>query len=193
MGRLLARRFAVILGLTLGCNAGSSTNTPQVGPAPAAAEPKLEVQAVRWPAPATIDQRVRAGLPARALATIAQAPVPVLVPPDAALLTHAQVVVEPAFYALSTRDAGVTVSLHATRMAYRHDDIATAHVAATPLRGGRGFVTVNENVRSASWVENGTSYVLDVECTNARDARCQDDAYLLGLVEHLVYVGGSGR
>ena len=44
--------------------------------------------------------------------------------------------------------------------------------AGGALRGAKGFVTVNEGIRSASWMENGASYTIDVECRDpAHDPR----------------------
>lgn len=52
---------------------------------------------------------------------------------------------------------------------------------------------MNEGIRSASFVENGAAYTVDVECASVADARCQSDAFVVELASRLVYVGGSGR
>ncbi len=57
----------------------------------------------------------------------------------------------------------------------------------------RGFVSINEGIRTASWIENGAAYSVDVECSDVRDARCQSEEFLLSIVAQLTYVGGSGR
>ena len=60
-------------------------------------------------------------------------------------------------------------------------------------REARGFVTVNEGIRTASWMENGAAYSVDVECNDFRDARCQGEDFLLSIVAQLAFVGGSGQ
>jgi hypothetical protein len=43
---------------------------------------------------------------------------------------------------------------------------------------------------TASWVEDGVAYALDVECAAAGDdPRCASEAYLLTLVDDLAEVG----
>jgi hypothetical protein len=59
------------------------------------------------------------------------------------------------------------------------------------MRGVMGHVTVNEGIRAASWIEDGVAHALDLECAVAGDPRCADDAYLLGLIEGLVFAGGG--
>jgi hypothetical protein len=159
----------------LGCSAG----TPA---APAV------VSRVTWPEASALDLDLRDRLPADLRAQADAAPVPVLLPRGLDY-ARAHLVVAPVFYALSAPDAGATVALQASKLAYPRDNVPP-QAGNRALRGTRGFVTVNEGIRSASWLENGVAYALDVECADAADTRCADDAYLLGLVEGLGFVGG---
>jgi hypothetical protein len=168
------------------CDAGGAASTRAPG-----AAASVEAQAIQWPA--AIEQATRAHLSPAARVAVARAPVPVLVPRAAPIASRAKIVSEAAFYALSTSDdAGVTIALHASRVAYHQPDLAPMAGNAT-LRGVRGFVSVNEGIRTASWVENGVAYALDVECADPSDARCADEAYVVALAGSLAYVGGDGR
>ena len=87
---------------------------------------------------------------------------------------------------------GATVALQGTRAAHRYEGVEPA-AGNRELRATKGFVSVNEGIRTASWIENGAAYSVDVECSDHRDARCQSDDFLISVVTQLAYVGGSGR
>lgn len=151
---------------------------------------------VSWPDRATIDQPVLASLPAEARALVERSRVPVLVPRAAGLAAAAKLVVRPAFTAVSINGqgehAGVNVSVSATRVAHRYQ--GTPEVRGPErVRGDKpAFITQNEGIWSATWRENGLSYVVEVECARpGEDARCRDDAFLRTVVEDLAFVGGA--
>ncbi|AKV04225.1 hypothetical protein AKJ09_10888 [Labilithrix luteola] len=154
---------------------------------------------VSWPAPASLDRTAVASLAASGdssgiQARIDRSPVPVLVPRDASLTTAA-LVVEGEFYAYSGRGDGIVVAVQGTRAAHRYEGIAAVGPktpGARRVRGSQGFVTENEGIRTASWIENGVAYTADVECSDRKDTRCTDEAYVVDLVESLAYAGGAG-
>jgi hypothetical protein len=114
-----------------------------------------------------------------------RSPVPALVPSADALLAAATLMSGPHWFALSTRDDGLVVSLHATDHAHRYRHIAP-HRGASRVRGHDALVTQNERIWSAAWIEHGAAYVLELECARAADARCDDPAALLAVAEQLV-------
>lgn len=187
----------VVLACT-GCDVSDSTEpgAPPADPAPAssaakAVTPQVIDQQVIWPARDSIDREALASLPEAAVAAVSTSALPVLVPARGDLLTHAVVMTQPRWTALSSRSNGLTVSLHASRAAHHY-----AHIAPLPgtraMRGQHGFVGQNRGIWSASWRENGVAYALDIECASLPDPRCDDAAEVLALVEELVYVGGAG-
>jgi hypothetical protein len=163
------------------------TTTPDLAAPPANAE----LTAVTWPK-APPDPKVVSLLPKAVRAQVEVSAIPVLVPNDAALLAAGTLIVEPAYYAWSARSSGATLNVHATRIAFKYDSVPPVP-GQKPMRGTKGFVTVNEGIYSASWIENGVSYSLDVECESAKDARCRDDKYVLELTNGLSYVGGRAQ
>lgn len=146
-----------------------------------------------WPTRAAIDEDARAAIgDAREVgAALARSPVPVLAP-KAFRLERPTLVVEGEYFALTGRVGGATISLQGTRAAHRYEGIEPA-AGDREVRGGRGFVSVNEGIRTVSWMENGAAYSLDVECAEATDARCASDTFALEVAEGLTYVGGSER
>lgn len=151
---------------------------------------------VAWPAASTIDRAVLEQLPSEARALVPTSRVPVLAPRAPGLASAAKLVVRPNFTALSTNGegehAGLTVSVSATRVAHRYAGTPEA-VGPARVRGDKpAFITQNEGIWSATWRENGLSYVVEVECARpAEDARCKDDAFLRSVVEDLAFVGGA--
>jgi hypothetical protein len=195
----------VVLGaVLLACNGNTSASRSSDERAPAVVASPISIMvqpSVAWPAASTVDEQTvfelsrdgsKKDREIRAL--IARSPVPVLAPKGLRLTTPT-LVVEGEYFALTSRADGATISLQGTRAAHRYEG-----VDPTPGNRGlrasgslRGFVSVNEGIRTASWIENGVAYSLDVECNDSRDARCQSDAFLLEVVAQLAYVGGSGR
>lgn len=121
---------------------------------------------------------------------IASSPVPVLAPRLA--VTSPVLLVEDEWYVINAKANGATVHVQGTRAAHRYDSIAPI-AGNRALRAGKGFVTVNENVHSASFIEGGVAYSVDVECSESTDTRCQGDDFIVSVVNDLAYVGGAGR
>lgn len=129
-------------------------------------------------------------LPEAAREELGRSPVPALVVDEPKLLASAVITTGPHWYALSARDGGLTVSLHGTRLAHQHREIPAAK-GRDAVRGRPAFFTENEGVVSASWVEDGVAYALDLECHERDDARCRGTAHLAKIAEQLVFVGGA--
>lgn len=150
----------------------------------------------QWPAITSEGQAVRGRAPAAVLAAVARSPVPVLVPSDPAWLARASVYVpdDPrAFgYALASTlgdaDGERHLSVQASRLATLLPHIGPHR--GSPVRSGQGWFSVNEGVRTASWIEHGVAYSVDLECFDPEAPSC-DDAALRELVAGLVHVGGG--
>lgn len=192
---------AAVLGVFLvsvtasavGCN--DSRTTGGADRAPAITTTMLR-PAVAWPEVSMIDERTvaslaRSGSEREVRASIARSPVPVLAPKDL-VLESPTLVVEGEYFALTGRASGTTIALQGTRAAHRYEGVEPA-AGDRNLRATKGFVSVNEGIRTASWIENGAAYSVDVECADTHDARCQSDDFLISVVSQLAYVGGSGR
>jgi hypothetical protein len=149
------------------------------------------VSAVDWAAAGAPDTSVRLRLDAVAQRAVDEAPVPVLVPRWEDGLSRAVVLSKSAYYAFSFRDEGVTISLSGNRVAKVYPHIAP-HPGTTSLRGRGGFVSQNEGIWAARWLEGGVAYALDVECAAHDDPRCAGESYVRELAENLAYVGGKG-
>jgi hypothetical protein len=184
-----------------GCNGNTSASRSD-DHAPAVSTSSVTVRpTVAWPASSSIDDRALSALAADGTKTdrelraqVARSPVPVLAP-KALRLSTPTLVVEGEYFALTGRVDGATISLQGTRAAHRYDGVELP-AGNRELRGDlqlRGFVSVNEGIRTASWIENGAAYSVDVECNDNRDERCKSDEFLLSFVAQLTFIGGSGR
>ena len=200
-----------LLSVTVGalvvaaCN-GNTSATRTDEHAPTVATSSVVVHpAVAWPAVSSADDGALASLSrsgdkndvdVRAL--VSRSPVPVLAPKNTRLTTPT-LVVEGEYFALTGRVAEgssvATVSIQGTRAAHRYESVDPVQGTRDVGRGkaNRGFVTVNEGIRTASWIENGTAYSVDVECSESTDSRCKGEEFLLSIVAQLTFVGGSGR
>jgi len=154
-------------------------------------------RAPQWPPADELAQDVRARAPAALLEAIARSPVPVLVPGDPAWLARARLYVpeDPrAFgYAFAGSDGDGPedarhLSVQASRIATLVPHIG--RIRGDAVRSGEGSFSVNEGVRTASWIEHGVAYSLDLECFDPAAPTC-DEATLRELVAGLVYVGGA--
>ena len=180
------------------CN-GNTARTDDRAPAVVTTSVSVTVRpVVAWPAAATIDDGALRALARDGTKTdrelralVARSPVPVLAPRELELRTPT-LVVEGEYFALTGRADGATISVQGTRAAHRYEGVEPVS-GNRELRGVKGFVSVNEGIRTASWIENGAAYSADVECGDRLDARCQSEDFLLSIVAQLTYVGGSGR
>lgn len=183
---------------TLACN-GNTSASRNDDHAPAVSTSSVSVRpTVAWPAASSVDDRVLSSLSVEGAksdrdirALVSRSPVPVLAPKDLRLASPT-LVVEGEYFALTGRADGATISLQGTRAAHRYEGVDPA-TGNRDLRGLRGFVSVNEGIRTASWIENGAAYSVDIECNDARDERCKTDDFLLSVVAQLTFIGGSGR
>lgn len=145
----------------------------------------------QWPAHASIDAATRARLPAAARDQLGRSPVPVLVPGQGALLAEAAIFSQASGYALSAQHGGITVAIMASRLATLLPHIG--HIPGdTAIRGTLGWLGNNDGIRTASWIEHGVAYSLDLECYAPDGPECSEAA-LRSTVEGLVYVGGAGE
>jgi hypothetical protein len=165
----------------------ASSEPPQAAPA----QGRIELAEVIWPPAAQLDRSALTSLPAQARSAVDASQIPVLVPRRAALLTAPTIIARENWTSFSARTPEITVSLRATRLARRYDHIPPARGPRT-VRGLPAFVTQNEGIWSATWMENGVSYSLDLECASPSDAACASDALLLEIAGELAYVGGAG-
>lgn len=119
---------------------------------------------------------------------VLSAPVPVLLLPDE-WAPASRVMAGRGYYAVSAREGELSVSLHATDIAHAPADGMQVPAREHTVRGQPALVMVNDAIRSVTWEEGRTSYVLEVECYRAlEDPRCTEDAYVLELAESLVPV-----
>lgn len=148
---------------------------------------------VTFPPATKITRPVLERLPADAKKLVRKATVPVLVPPDGVKPESIVVIVEPEFYAVSAKtETGASISVQGTRSRVRYDDVPAAAGRTQLHEGLRGFVTENEGIHVASWVENEVAYSVDLECASPDDALCKDDEGVIQMAKQLVFVGGGG-
>ena len=194
---IVALATALLAG---GCDRSEAPAPPAKNPPAPTAAPRdasTKVVDIAWPPEASIDRAARAALAPESAAAIPQSPVPVLVPRDPALLARGVLMAEPNWYSFTTdavdaQGAKYHVVVSASRVTHQHADIPPAR-GPVRLRGTDAFVTRNEGIPSATWVEHGVAYALDVECSSPTHARCTGDDLLKSVVESLVYIGGAGE
>ncbi|XXX74373.1 hypothetical protein WMF30_42680 [Sorangium sp. So ce134] len=163
---------------------------------PAAAQPLVAtvtpaVAAVTWPPAASIDRGALAALPETAAHAARISQVPVLVPSRRELLAAPVIVAKEHWTSFWATAESITVSLTMTRIARRYPSIPPIR-SADAVRGAPALITANEGIWTASWLENGVTYALDVECASPEAPACASDALLRELASELVYVGGVG-
>ena len=150
----------------------------------------------RWPGAEALATSVRERLSTAVRAEIERSPVPVLVPGDpgwqglALSSPRGPGELGPG-YALSARADGRTLVVQASRLATLVPGIGR-HEGRERLRGTPGFVTENDGVKAAAWIEHGTAYTLELECEDPESPQCSVEA-LRAEVEGLAYVGGAGE
>lgn len=114
----------------------------------------------------------------------------VLIPPELARAESLQgdgVVLQESYYSV-TQDAD-NLTLSVTGSLVDRNESGTTLAQGTPaatLRGVPVYVTENEGIKTATWIENGTSFALDLECTSQSDERCRSSEYILEQVRSLV-------
>lgn len=151
--------------------------------APAAHEPLRE---------APVDPAARAdalaALDAASREAVRRSPVPVLLLP-AEWSANSRVMADRGYYAVSARRSELSVAIHASDIVHAPGDGAEQSPRAHTVRGRPALVMVNDGIRSVTWEEGRTSYVVEVECYRAlEDPRCTEEAFVLELAESLVAV-----
>ncbi|XXY53062.1 hypothetical protein WME91_18205 [Sorangium sp. So ce269] len=146
---------------------------------------------VTWPSAASIDRSALAALPKTAFHAARTSQVPVLVPSRRELLAAPVIVAKEHWTSFWAKTETLTVSLAMTRLSRKAPGVPPVR-GAHSVRGEPAFITANEGIWTASWIENGVSYALDVECAAPESPACASDALVRELASELVYVGGSG-
>lgn len=142
---------------------------------------------VRWPQ----QEPHEVGLQPPFRTALADSSVPVLAPASIVAPASLQVIAGETWTAVSAEGDGFSVSLQANKQARLYPHVRAAAPTAT-IRDHDGFVSRNEGIWVASWIENGVAYSLELECDRPFEAECADDAFLYELAEDLVFIGGSG-
>lgn len=140
-----------------------------------------------------VDVNARAALPPRAQEALARASLPVLAPPHKELLASSSLVAKNHWFALSAHGDGFSIALHGSKAAKVIPHIPPAEGDTEVRPGAKGFVTQNEGVWTARWIEGGVAYSLDLECQSPAHARCADEREVLALARALVHVGGGAQ
>ncbi|XYH95267.1 hypothetical protein ACMHYB_46890 [Sorangium sp. So ce1128] len=149
------------------------------------------IMAVTWPPAASIDRSALAALPKTAFHAARTSQVPVLVPSRRELLAAPVIVAKEHWTSFWAKTETLAVSLTMTRLSRKYPSIPPLR-GAHSVRGEPAFITANEGIWTASWIENGVSYALDVECAAPESPACASDALVRELAAELVYVGGAG-
>lgn len=199
--------WALVPAMALACDAEPPAETPNTDRA-GTVEPSDELRArppsrgavrggermrraVRWPQPATRDSVAYEKLDDSSRAAVDQAPVPVLVPGVDQPLHERKVMQGPHWAAFWGAGEGFTVSVHASGMARVLPGVVPERGPDT-LRHTDGLITRNEGIWSASWIEHGVAYALELECAPVDAPPCDSPAGVEAWTESLVYVGGRG-
>ena len=138
--------------------------------------------------PATATERAAAGAVAAGQGTTATG-LTVLVPEALARqeTTGPGFAVAETHYSVTQRDEQVTLSLTGGLVSREESSIvATPGTPADMLRGVPVYVTENDGIKTATWIENGTAYALDIECASEKDERCTSSDYIKNVVKGLV-------
>lgn len=146
---------------------------------------------VEWPRVENVDHSIREALGSQNLSVVDTAPVPALAPANAAWLDDATVTAGEHFYALSAQLRGQTLYIQGSNQARVYPSIRGA-TPTEPLRSTLGFVSQNEGIWTADFIENGVAYTVELECADVEMVACRDDVTLRDIADALVLVGGAG-
>lgn len=194
---------ALVAGLSLaGCGSASTPDpepeqrasqrqpaaTPQRG-AIIGGEPIA--RAIDWPRVENVDHDIRSAFTNEELATVDGAPVPALVPANSAWLDEVTVTSGEHFFALSAKLRGQTLYIQGSDQARVYPSIRGG-TPTEPLRSTLGYVSQNEGIWTADFIENGAAYTVELECADVAMVACQSDVTLRDITDGLVLVGGAG-
>lgn len=148
-------------------------------------------RAVAWPDASRTDALARLRYPAEIRERLDAAPIPVLAPSELPSGAKATASVGPHWYALTVHGDGYLLHTNGSGEARVHPHVRTTE-PTHPMRTDGGFLTRNEDIWSASWIEHGVAYSFEVECDRRVVAWCDDEAEILRRVESLVIVAAKG-
>jgi hypothetical protein len=95
--------------------------------------------------------------------------------------------VEDTHYSVTQREDELSWSLTGSAVNRAESSIdASPGTPAATLRGVPIYISENEGIKTATWIEKGTAYALDVECTSDTDERCSSSEYILNRVSSLI-------
>lgn len=144
---------------------------------------------VTWPDRAEVDVAARERIASAQRGRVDEAALPVLVPAvgvESGLLTVGE-----GWYAFSTRDGDTTINVQGSARARVYPGIRKAdppHV----VRGRGAFISQNEGIWVVSFIENGASYSVELECADPRGAECSGPEKAVEIAQTLTLVGGRG-
>jgi len=147
---------------------------------------------VEWPADDKRDLAAYEVLDGPSRASVDTAPVPILIPAATVELDERRVMHGPEWAAFWGKKGELTISLHASRMSRVLPGVKSKPGTHT-VREREGFITRNEGIWSASWIEYGVAYSLELECAPPDAPPCANDSTLVSLADGLAYVGGRGE
>lgn len=171
--------------LLLACQQGTDPESPAPGTGTLTA-PEAPSGGLGPSEPPAVD--ALAGLDDRSRAAVAESPVKVLLF-GGERNERSTVMAARGYYAIHAREGEVTLSLHATDIVHHAGDGVEAPEPDDEVRGHPALILVNEGIRSVTWQEDGTSYVVEVECYRPfEDERCTESAFVLEVAQQLVEV-----
>jgi len=147
---------------------------------------------VQWPEAESRVLTAYDELDGKSQLAVDEAPVPVLAPDLDLALDQRKVMQGPEWAAFWGQREGLTVTVHASRMARVFPGLRPKPGTHT-IRDQPAFITRNEGIWAASWIENGVAYDLELECVPLESPYCTDSSTLESMAEDLVYVGGRGQ
>jgi hypothetical protein len=119
--------------------------------------------------------------------------VPVLWPKEP--LQGSVLIAEPAYFSIAAHAdtrlpsgeiSRATINISGTKET--HNEGVSAQLSNFKVRGFAAWSTRNEEIATVTWIEDGTYYSVDVECSNNADTRCKDGTYASRIAESLVKV-----
>lgn len=152
---------------------------------------------IEWPADDQRDDDALQTLDEASQKAIETSPVPVLIPGASFELSERRLMHGPHWAAFSGKGEGFTVSVHgsgkARVVAGARPKSETEKIGPDTLRKTEALISRNEKIWSATWIENGVAYALELECTPVDGPPCDSAAGIEKWAEGLVYVGGRGK
>lgn len=194
---------ALVAGLSLAGCGGASTPDPEPQQRFSEREPAATPQrgaiiggepiarAIDWPRVENVDHDIRSAFTTEELALVDGAPVPALVPANSAWLDEVTVTSGEHFFALSAKLRGQTLYIQGSDQARVYPSIRGG-TPTEPLRSTLGYVSQNEGIWTADFIENGAAYTVELECADVEMVACQTDVTVRDITDGLVVVGGAG-